>query len=76
MVSLLHPGQFGKIFKATMFKGTQAEVLVAIKTPKEISSGKEKDKFINEMYIMSKIVHPNIVRLLGLVFHGKCIVTR
>ena len=64
-------GQFGEVFKAIMFKGTPAEVVVTVKTIKETSSGKERDGFLKEMCFMSTIMHPNIVRLLGMVFGGK-----
>ena len=64
-------GQFGEVFKATMFKGTPAEVTVTVKTVKGTSSGMERDSFIKEMCAMSKIMHPNIVRLFGLVYGGK-----
>ncbi|KAL5484137.1 hypothetical protein EMCRGX_G020585 [Ephydatia muelleri] len=61
-------GQFGEVFKATMFKGTPAEVTVTVKTVKGTSSGMERDSFIKEMCAMSKIMHPNIVQLFGLVY--------
>jgi serine/threonine protein kinase len=43
---------------------------VAIKTIKKYESKKEKDGFLKEMNIMSKLMHPNIVRLFGLVEQG------
>ena len=43
---------------------------VAIKTIKKYESEKEKDSFLKEMNIMSKLMHPNIVRLFGLVQQG------
>ena len=43
---------------------------VAIKTIKQYESEKEKDEFLKEMNVMSKLMHPNIVRLFGLVQQG------
>ena len=63
-----------------MYKGTYkrvgaggAGVQVAIKTIKKYESSKEKDSFLKEMNVMSKLLHPNIVRLFGLVQQGTCI---
>ena len=42
---------------------------VAVKGIKH-ETEKEKNDFIREMSIMSKILHPNIVRLYGLVLRG------
>ena len=44
---------------------------VAVKTTKAASSEKDKDNFMREMRIMSHMMHPNIVRLYGLVEDGK-----
>lgn len=43
---------------------------VAIKTIKRFESDKEKEKFLTEMKMMSNLMHPNIVRLFGLVQQG------
>ncbi|KAL5457377.1 hypothetical protein EMCRGX_G034628 [Ephydatia muelleri] len=63
-------GQFGEVFRATLHKGTPGEVLVAVKTTKKNSSEKDKADFLKEMMVMSQILHPNIVRLYGLVVEG------
>ncbi|KAL5457396.1 hypothetical protein EMCRGX_G034648 [Ephydatia muelleri] len=60
-------GQFGEVFRATLHKGTPSEVLVAVKTTKKNSSEKDKADFLKEMTVMSTLLHPNIVRLYGLV---------
>ena len=44
---------------------------MAIKTIKQYESEKERDNFLKEMNIMSKLMHPNIVRLFGLVHQGQ-----
>ena len=64
-------GQFGEVFRATLHKGTPGEVLVAVKTTKKNSSEKDKADFLKEMMVMSQILHPNIVRLYGLVVEGE-----
>ena len=43
---------------------------VAVKMIKQYESEKEKDGFLKEMNVMSKLMHPNIVRLFGLVQQG------
>lgn len=66
-------GQFGKIFKG-VYKRSEGEGLpVAIKTIKKYESEKERKSFQKEMTVMSKLIHPNIVRLFGLVKQGKFI---
>jgi len=46
-------------------------ILVAVKTTKKTSSEAEKASFMREMTIMSEMMHPNIVRLYGLIQDGK-----
>ena len=61
-------GQYGKVYKGTYKRGEGATgVKVAIKTVKVVQ---EKENFLKEMNIMSKLLHPNIVRLFGLVQQG------
>ena len=55
------------MFKAILHKGTPGEVLVAVKTTKTNSTEKDKADFMKEMVVMSTLLHPNIVRLYGLV---------
>ena len=45
---------------------------VAVKTVAHMNK-KERSNFRQEMIIMSKIVHPNVVRLYGLIPQGKLI---
>lgn len=44
---------------------------MAIKTIKHYESETERENFLKEMNVMSKLMHPNIVRLFGLVEQGK-----
>ena len=67
-------GKFGKIFKG-VYKRSEVEGLpVAIKTIKKYESEKERQSFQKEMAVMSKLIHPNIVRLFGLVQQGKLMI--
>ena len=63
-------GQYGKVFKGLFKKDKGVGHPVAVKTIKKYESQKEKDNFLKEMNIMSKLIHPNIVRLFGLVKQG------
>lgn len=65
-------GQYGRVYKGTYKRGDgpSAGVEVAIKTIKKYESTKEMDNFLKEMNVMSKLLHPNIVRLFGLVQQG------
>lgn len=66
-------GQFGKIFKG-VYKRSELEGLpVAIKTIKKYESEKERKSFQKEMTVMSKLIHPNIVRFFGLIKQGKLV---
>jgi len=65
----LLPGQFGKVYKADMKLGR--EVKVAVKTIRRYTSEKETEDFMCEMSIMANMMHPNIIRLYGLVTEGQ-----
>ena len=67
-------GQYGKVFKGLLKKDDGVGRPVAVKTIKEYESQKEKDNFLKEMNVMSKLIHPNIVRLFGLVKQGKAVI--
>ena len=66
-------GQYGKVFKGRYKRSEGPGYPVTIKTIKKYKSEKEKESFLKEMNIMSKLMHPNIVRLFGLVQQGKII---
>lgn len=61
-------GQFGAVFKAT-YTSYGENVPVAIKTIKHETDA-DKEAFLKEMKVMSKMLHPNIVRLFGLVLES------
>ena len=65
-------GQFGKVFRGTLSRGAE-KVVVAIKTTKKTSDEKQQAEFLKEMSIMSQLMHPNIVRLYGLVQKGELV---
>ena len=54
-----------------MFKKGVEPIQIAVKTAKKSSSKKEKEEFMREMTIMSQMMHPNIVRLYGVVQEGE-----
>ena len=62
-------GQFGKVYKAILRNSEGETIHVAMKTTKAYSKGEMKN-FEREMAIMSKMMHPNIVQLYGLVQEG------
>lgn len=45
-------------------------ISVAVKTAKKSTTAEEKGEFLREMNIMSKMVHPNIVQLYGVIRDG------
>ena len=63
-------GRFGDVYSAKLMHGV-APIQVAVKTAKKSSSSKEKAEFMREMTIMSQMMHPNIVRLYGVVQQGE-----
>ena len=58
------------MYKAKLHKGSGISVAVAVKTIKKFKSEKETDDFLREMTVMSQMIHPNVVRLHGLVQQG------
>ena len=63
------PGQFGKVYKGILKQGSESTP-VAIKMTKRTISEYHQQAFMKEMSIMSQMMHPNIVRLYGLVTEG------
>lgn len=70
MTVFLLTGQFGKVFRALMQRGSEP-IKVAVKTAKKSTSTKEQVEFRREMNIMSKMVHPNIIQLYGIIRDGE-----
>ena len=65
---LVHTGQFGTVYRAQMKRSQQsasAHVTVAVKTVAQITLD-----FKKEVTIMSEVIHPNIIRLYGLINEG------
>lgn len=52
-----------------MHRGSEP-ISVAVKTAKKSTTEKDKVEFLREMNIMSKMVHPNIVQLYGIIREG------
>ena len=60
-------GQFGVVYKGIYRKSADRKSIeVAIKT---IKANRETGDFMKEMKVMSRLIHPNIVRFHGLVHH-------
>ena len=57
------------MYKATLKTSAEESVEVAVKSVKHESTKARKD-FVREMCVMSRMLHPNIVRLYGLVLKG------
>ena len=62
-------GQFGKVFKGVLRRGSES-MQVAVKMTKKTISEYLQQSFLKEMSIMSEMMHPNIVRMYGLVDEG------
>ena len=69
----LSPGQFGEVFRAHYCPDgcVEESVTVAVKKTKDDCPEKEKESLLQEMAVMSKMVHPNIVKLYGVVTEGE-----
>ena len=60
-------GHFGHVYKGTMIQAGGRKMTVAVKTVKKYDSVQENSSFLCEMTIMSKLRHPNIIHLYGIV---------
>jgi hypothetical protein len=65
-LQVIGQGQFGEVFKGVLRRGSESTP-VAVKMTKKTISDYLQQSFLKEMRIMSEMVHPNIVRLYGLV---------
>lgn len=73
-VKLLTPlgsGNFGQVLLGEYTNSEGSVVQVAIKTVKSGSKEVEKMKLLQEAAIMGQFVHPNVVRLVGIVTVGE-----
>ena len=67
--TLIFIGQYGKIYKANLQRSANDSIDVALKTTKTYSENETKN-FKREMAMISKMMHPNIVSLYGIVHEG------
>ena len=58
-------GRYGKVYKAEMLRKHGANIKVVVKSVNRITTELQK-----EVTVMSEVVHPNIVRLYGLINEG------
>lgn len=63
-------GQFGKVYKASLVRGGQDRMGVAVKTIKRYKSEQATSDFLHEMGVMMNLMHPNIIHLYGIVQQG------
>ena len=66
MTSTLGAGQFGKVQRG-FIESQHGEKEVAVKRLKEGASQTEKVTFLQEAGVMKQFLHPNILRLVGVV---------
>ena len=66
----LGSGQFGLVNMGEWCQSSEV-VNVAVKTLRPQSSDEEKVKFLQEAAIMGQFLHPNVVRLYGVVTVGE-----
>ncbi len=64
----MNTGQYGTVYKGEYRRLDGPKYFVAIKTIRQHES--EKEQFLTEMRVMSNMIHPNIIRLFGLVQQG------
>ena len=57
------------VYKAKL-KRDYGNISVAVKTIKKYSEPQEVENFLREQAVMADMVHPNVVRLYGLVERG------
>jgi hypothetical protein len=68
--SLFAIGNFDRIFKGSLSIAHGKNIEVTVKEFLH-KSEKEKKCFQNEMIVLSRIMHPNIVRLFGITAGGE-----
>ena len=68
-----HAGQFGCVYKACLHSGSGEKTEVAVKTIRDYEP-KEMRSFIREMAVMSRLIHPNIIHLHGVVRESKWVI--
>lgn len=61
-INLIGQGCFGEVYKGNLGNSNQ---LVAVKKPKNAAVNSQNDQFANEVVIQSRIIHKNIVKLIG-----------
>ena len=62
----LFSGHFGEVYRAKLQKGPK-KIEVAVKTVKYLKDPNDRADFEREQAVMSRMAHPNIVTLYGLI---------
>lgn len=63
-------GEFAFVNRALWLERTGANLTVAVKSLHSPASEEERLKFLQEAAIMGQFIHPNVVRLIGVVKTG------
>ncbi|CAL4985710.1 unnamed protein product [Urochloa decumbens] len=66
--NIVGEGAHGTVYKAILGHGDTAATVVAVKRCKQIDESR-KEEFVQEMVVLCRVDHPNIVRLLGCCLH-------
>ena len=68
-------GQYGQVYKAEYIKDAPdrqtKKITVAVKTVRKYDSKEAAEDFLIEMNVMTKFVHPNVIKMYGLVQQGE-----
>ena len=62
-------GQFGNVFQSTLLRES-GPIKVAVKTFRNINNSTKEASFIKEMAQLSRLVHPNIIKMHGMIIEG------
>ena len=60
-------GEFARVSKALWKEKVGVSLTVAVKTLHSSATNEERLKMLQEADIMSQFVHPNVVRLIGVI---------
>ena len=60
-------GEFAHVSKALWKERVGASLIVAVKTLHSSATDEERLKMLQEAAIMSQFIHPNVVRLIGVI---------
>ena len=71
LISVLLHRCFGKVHKALYTPREGSQLNVAVKLLKDVASPEALADFEREVLIMANFSHPNILKLIGVVYKGE-----